>query len=207
MEKRGFRMGVICKKSFPLNDNQLSDFLFSQSYWGHKKQYLNHSLNKHVLGLKNDFVVFNNQHFLEYSNRCSFFCFNTVYSGGNVFFVSSEDVYKKLTLFFTSRSFQYCYVDKWFGGLITNNLLGGKAPDIFVVSNLKQDTFILKEALNKLVPVICIEDSDHSLHKSFYSSFANDDKKDSIHFFFGIITDSILKSLLFKYSKSLIFKV
>lgn len=199
-------MGVAFKKSFSFNENQASDFLFSQSYWGHKKRYLNHSLNKHVLGLKNDFIVFNNQHSLEYSSRCGLFCFNTVYNGGNVFFVSSEDVYKKLTLFFSSRSFQYCYADKWFGGLITNNLLDGKTPDIFVVSNLKHDTFILKEALNKLIPVVCIEDSDHFLHKSFYSSFANDDKKDSIHFFFCIITDSIIKSLLFRYSKTLILK-
>ena len=196
-------MGVTKNNKMISKEKQISDFLFSQSCWGHKKQYLKHSLNKHVLGLKNNFVVFNSEHFLEYSNRCSFFCFNIINTGGTILFISSDDNYKKLTLFFTLRSFQRFYIDKWFGGLITNNLLGGKVPDIFVVSNLKYDTYVLKEASNKLIPVICIEDSDHPLHKSFYSAFANDDKKNSIHFFYSILTDSIIKSLLVKYANSL----
>jgi ribosomal protein S2 len=203
MEKRGFRMGIIANKIFIPKEKQISDFLLSQSCWGHKKQYLKHSLNKHVLGLKNDFVIFNSEHFLEYSVRCSFFCFNTINNGGSILFVSSHDDYKRLTLFFTLRSFQRFYIDKWFGGLITNNLLDVKTPDIFVVSNLKYDTYVLKEACKKLIPVISIEDSDHPLNKSFYSAFASDDRKDSIYLFYTILTDSIIKSLLIKYSNSL----
>lgn len=196
-------MGIVKSKKITYRENQISDFLFSQSCWGHKKQYLKHSLNKHILGLKNNFVIFNNEHFLEYSNRCSLFCFNTINLGGSILFISSNDNYKRLTLFFTLRSFQRFYVDKWFGGLITNNLLSGKVPDVFVVSNLRRDTYVLKEASTRLIPVVCIEDSDHPLHKSFYSVFANDDKKDSIFLFYNLLSNSIVKSLLVKYSNSL----
>lgn len=196
-------MGIINNKKSCFKEKQISDFLFSQSCWGHKKQYLKHSLNKHVLGLKTKFVVFNSEHFLEYSSRCGYFCFNTVYFGGTILFVNSNDNYKRLTLFFTLRSLQRFYVDKWFGGLITNNLLGEKLPDLFVVSNLKHDTYVLKEASRKLTPVVCIEDSDHALHKGFYSVFGNDDSTDSIYFFYNLLTDSIIKSLLLRYSNDL----
>ncbi len=196
-------MGVINNKKVISKEKQISDFIFSQSCWGHKKQYLKHSLNKHVLGLKNDFVVFNSEHFLEYSNRCGFFCFNIINAGGTVLFISIDDNYKKLTVFFTLRSSQHFYINKWFGGLITNNLLNNKLPDVFIVSNLKYDSYVLKEASSKLIPVLCIEDSDHPLHKSFYSTFANDDKKDSIHLFYTYLTDSIIKSLLVNHSNNL----
>jgi ribosomal protein S2 len=203
MEKRSFGMGIIKDNKLILKKNQTSDFLFFQSCWGHKKEYLKHSLNKHILGLKNDFVVFNSEHFVEYSNRCSFLCFNTINVGGSILFVSSDDNYKALTFFFTTRSFQRLYTNKWIGGLITNNLLDEKLPDIFIVSNLKDDTFVLKEASSRLIPVICLEDSDHPLNKSFYSAFANDDRKDSIYFFYSLLTNTIIKSLLVKYSNSL----
>ena len=200
-------MGVINNVKAIHKEHQNSDFLLSQSCWGHKKQYLKQCLNKHILGLKNDFVIFNNEHFLEYSNRCSSFCFNTINLGGTILFVSSNDNYKELTLFFTLRSFQRFYIKKWFGGLITNNLLNCKVPDVFIVSNLKHDSYVLKEASTKLIPVISIEDSDHDLHKSFYSVFANDDKKDSIFLFYNILTNSIIKSLLIKHSINLINKL
>ena len=203
MEERGVGMGIINNKKIVFRQKQISDFLFLQACWGHKKQYLKHSLNKHVLGLKNDFVIFNSEHFLEYFNRCSFFCFDTIYAGGSILFVSSDDNYKRLTLFFTVRSFQRFYIDKWSGGLVTNNLLEGKIPDVFIVSNLKYDTYLLKEASNRLTPVLCVEDSDHPVHKSFYSIFANDDKKDSIYLFYSLLTDSIIKSLLASYSSNL----
>ena len=196
-------MGVVLKNKIVSKEKQVSDFLLSHSCWGHKKQYLKHALNKHILGLRNDFVVFNGEHFLEYSSRCNFFCFNTINIGGTVLFINSDNNYKKLTLFFALRSLQRFYIDKWFGGLITNNLLHDSAPDILIVSNLGEDTLVLKEASSKLIPVICIEDSDHPLHKSFYSAFANDDKKDSIHLFYVGLTNSILKSSLVKYSNSL----
>jgi ribosomal protein S2 len=203
VEKRSAGMGINNNNKLSSRQKQASDFLFLQACWGHKKQYLKHSLNKHILGLKNDFVIFNSEHFLEYSNRCSFFCFNTINTGGTILFISSDDNYKKLTLFYTLRSFQRFYVNKWFGGLVTNNLLGDKIPDVFIVSNLKYDTYVLKEASSKLIPVLCLEDSDHPLHKSFYSAFANDDKKDSIYLFYNLLTDSIIKSLLVVYSSNL----
>lgn len=196
-------MGVTNSEKSLSRQKQISDFLLLQACWGHKKQYLKHSLNKHVVGLKNDFVIFNSEHFLEYSSRCSFFCFNTINAGGNILFISSDDNYKKITLFFTFRSFQRFYINKWFGGLVTNNLLGEKIPDVLIVSNLRHDTYVLKEASSKLIPVLCLEDSDHPLHKSFYSAFANDDKKDSIYLFYSLLTDSIIKSLLVVYSTSL----
>jgi len=196
-------MGIIPKNKILTKEKQISDFLSSHSCWGHKKQYLKHTSNKHVLGLRNSFVIFNGEHFLEYSNRCSFFCFNTINIGGSIVFINSNVNYKKLTLFFACRSLQRFYVDKWLGGLITNNLFYGDVPDILIVSNLNRDTLVLKEASSKLIPVVCIEDSDHPLHKSFYSVFANDDKKDSIHFFYGSLSNSIIKSFLVKHSHSL----
>lgn len=196
-------MGITKSNKLVLKEKQVSDFLFLQSCWGHKKQYLKHSLNKHILGLKNEFVVFNGEHFVEYSNRCSFLCFNTINAGGSILFISSEDKYRNLTLFFTCRSFQRFYTSKWIGGLVTNNLLDEKIPDVFVASNLKHDTYVLKEAQSRLIPVICLEDSDHPLNKSFYSAFANDDRRDSIYLFYTILTDVIVKSLLAKYSNKL----
>lgn len=203
MEKRGFRVGITKNKQAMYRKHEHSDFLLSQSCWGHKRQYLKHSVNKHILGLKNDFVIFNNEHFLEYSNRCSFFCSNTIRSGGTILFVSLNNNYKTLTLFFTLRSFQRFYINKWFGGLLTNNMLHGKVPDVFIFSNLRRDTYVLKETSAKLIPVVSIEDSDHFLHKSFYSAFANDDKKDSISLFYNLLTNSIIKSLLIRYSNNL----
>lgn len=196
-------MGITFKNKTAPKEKQISDFLLSHSCWGHKKQYLKHALNKHVLGLRNGFVVFNGEHFLEYLNRCSFFCFNAVNIGGTVLFINFDNNYKKLTLFFALRSLQRFYIDKWLGGLITNNLLRDGAPDILIVSNLSGDNVILKEASSKLIPIICMEDSDHPLHKSFYSAFANDDKKDSIHLFYVALTNSIVKSSLVRYSSSL----
>ena len=76
-------------------------------------------------------------------------------------------------------------------------------PDIIIASNLKRDTYVLKESSCKLIPIVCIEDSDHALNKSFHSFFANDDKKHSIHLFYKTLTDSMIKSLLFKHSKDL----
>ena len=65
---------------------------------------------------------------------------------------------------------------------------------------------MLKEASKKFIPVIAIEDSNHFKDKSFYSLHGNDDNKNSIHHFYVFLTDSILRSLLYKHSKSAFFR-
>ena len=68
-----------------------------------------------------------------------------------------------------------------------------------MATNISKDSYILKEALKVLIPVITIEDSNYNLHKAFYSSFANDDNKVSICYFYSFLTDHIIKSLLYSY--------
>ena len=203
MEKRCFRMGV---KLNLFRNTKITKFSFieTQSVWGHNKRTLNHSLNLHVLGLKHDFVFLNPEHSVEYLKRCSFFCYNTMLSGGSIFFINSNDVFNKLTVYFGSRCLQPVYLHKWVGGLITNYFL--KNPCVFVVLSLNKDSNVLKEASKKFIPVIAIEDSNHFKDKSFYSLHGNDDNKNSIHHFYVFLTDSILRSLLYKHSKSAFFR-
>jgi ribosomal protein S2 len=176
-------------------------FLDAQGHWGHKKERLNHSSNIHVLGFKNDFTIINPEHFLEYSKRCNIFCSKTILNGGNIFFINSNDEYKKLIIYFGSRSLQPIHYNKWFGGLLTNNFF--KNPCVFVMSNVSKNSFILKEASKKLIPVISIEDSDYSFNKAFYSVLGNDDSKQSLSFFYSNLTNHIIKSLLYNHCKSL----
>jgi ribosomal protein S2 len=193
-------MGVVTK-STPSSKNLSKGFLASQSHWGHSKQILNHSLSAHIIGTKHNFVVFNSAHFVEYSRRCSVFCSNIVLDNGNILFINFGAEYKKLTVFFASRSLQTVYANKWVGGSITNNFL--KKPSVIVTHNIPKDSFILKEASKRFIPIITLEDSDYCLNKSFYSSFANDNNKDSICYFYSILSDSIIKSLLLAYAKTL----
>ena len=145
--------------------------------------------------------MFNSAHFVEYSRRCSVFCSNIVLDNGNILFINFGAEYKKLTVFFASRSLQTVYANKWVGGSITNNFL--KKPSVIVTHNIPKDSFILKEASKRFIPIITLEDSDYCLNKSFYSSFANDNNKDSICYFYSILSDSIIKSLLLAYAKTL----
>jgi len=193
-------MGVVTK-STSSSKNLSKGFLASQSHWGHGKQILNHSLSAHIIGTKHNFVVFNSAHFVEYSRRCSVFCSNIVLDNGNILFINFGAEYKKLTVFFASRSLQTVYANKWVGGSITNNFL--KKPSVIVTHNIPKDSFILKEASKRFIPIITLEDSDYCLNKSFYSSFANDNNKDSICYFYSILSDSIIKSLLLAYAKTL----
>jgi ribosomal protein S2 len=199
MEKGCSRMGVVVK--FNVSSKQLSKgFLASQSHWGHTKQILNHSLSAHIIGTKNDFVIFNSAHFTEYSKRCSIFCSNVILDKGNILFINFGAEYKKLTVFFGSRSLQPMYAHEWVGGSITNNFL--KKPTIILTHNIPKDSFILKEASKRFIPIITIEDSDYSLNKSFYSSFGNDNNKDSMCYFYSILSESIIKSLLLVHAKN-----
>jgi len=196
-------MGIVMNKSTLYKDKQVFDFLLSQGYWGHKKKFLNISLNKHILGLKSNTAVFNSEHFLESIHRSSLFCFNLIFAGGTLFFINLNDIYKRLTIFFAVRCLQCFYANRWFGGLITNNLLGNEVPSSFVISSLNCSSYVLKESFRKIIPTISIEDTDNNFHKTSYAVFANDDKKDSIHLFHSVLTNCIIKSLLFKFCKNL----
>lgn len=186
-------MGVK-SKNFASTKNLTKGFLASQSHWGHYKQILSNNLRSHIIGTKHGFVIFNTSHFAEYSRRCSVFCSESVLNKGNILFVNFGGEYKKLTVFFGLRSLQSIHADKWVGGSITNNFL--KKPTVIITHNMPKDSFILKEASKKLIPIITIEDSDYKLHKSFYSLHGNDDNKNSICYFYSVLTDSIIKSLL-----------
>jgi len=193
-------MGVIIKPSVS-SKNLSKGFLASQSHWGHSNQILNHSLSAHIIGTKHNFVVFNPAHFIEYSKRCSIFCSNIVLDNGNILFINFGSEYKKLTVFFASRSLQTSYANKWVGGSITNNFF--KKPSLIITHSIPKDSFILKEASKRFIPIITLEDSDYCLNKSFYSSFGNDNNKNSICYFYSILSDSIIKSLLLAYAKTL----
>lgn len=197
-------MGVAIK---PSGSSKLvsKGFLKSQSHWGHNKQILNHSLSAHILGTKHDFVIFNSAHFVEYSKRCSIFCSNVILNKGNILFINFGVEYKKLTVFFGSRSLQTIHAHKWVGGSITNNFL--KKPSIIITHNMPKDSFVLKEASKKFIPIITIEDSDYSSNKSFYSSFANDNNKESVCYFYSILSESIIKSLLLSYAKNSLLSI
>jgi ribosomal protein S2 len=196
MEKRRFRMGIKTKSFTSVKKLKL-DFMSSQSHWGHHKQILNHSLNSYLLGVKNDFTLFNPGYFIEFSKRCAIFCSNIISNDGQVLFINSNNEFKKCVVFFGSRSLQPIYSHEWVAGSITNNFI--KTPSVLVATNLSKDSYILKEALKVLIPVITIEDSNYNLHKAFYSSFANDDNKVSICYFYSFLTDHIIKSLLYNY--------
>lgn len=194
-------MGVAYKPNIQANSLSQS-FIASQSHWGHHKQIFNYSLSPHVLGLKNGFVIFNPSHFVEYSKRCSIFCSKVILEKGDILFINFGNESKKLTMFFGSRSLQPIYVNEWLGGSITNGFL--KKPSLIVTHNIPKDSLILKEASKKLIPVITLEDSDYCLNKSFYSSFGNDNNKDSICFFYSVLSESILKSTLLMCAKNLV---
>ena len=195
MEKRRFRMGVN-DKYFVSTKKVKIDFLDSQSYWGHHKQIMNNSLNLHFLGTKNNFVLLNPDSFVEYSKRSAIFCAGIISNNGQILFVSPNNNLKKITVFFGSRSLQPIYFHDWIDGSITNNLI--KKPTALIVITMINSNFILKEALKSSIPIISIEDSDYSLNKTFYSSFVNDDNKFSICYFYSLITELIIKSLLYK---------
>lgn len=200
MEKRSFRMGVTRILFGASTKNLTQNFLTSQSHWGHHKQILNHSLSSHILGTKQGFILFNPSHFIEYSKRCSIFCSKVTIANGSILFVNFGNEYKKLTVFFGSRSLQPVYVNEWVGGSITNNFL--KKPSIIITNSIPKDSLILKEASKNLIPVITIEDSDYILNKSFYSTFGNNNNKASVSGFYSILTESILKSILFSHAKN-----
>lgn len=193
-------MGIAVNKSSSIKNKQAFDFLISQAYWGHKKQFLSSLTKKYVLGLKSNMAVINPEYFIESINRSSLFCFNLVSNGGNILFINLNENYKKLTAFFAVRCGQRFYVNKWFGGLITNNLLGDDSPSALILSNLSYNsTYSLKESSRKLIPTISVEDTDNLSHKCFYNVFSNDDIKNSVHLFYSVLSDSIVKSVLFKH--------
>lgn len=191
-------MGVI--KSNISSKSLSKGFLASQSHWGHGKQITNHSLSGHILGTKHDFIIFNSAHFVEYSKRCSVFCSSLVLNKGTILFINFGTEYKKLTVFFGSRSLQSIYAHEWVGGSITNNFF--KKPSAIISHSIPKDSFILKEASKKFIPIITLEDSDYCLNKSFYSSFGNDNNKDSICYFYSILSESIIKSQLLAHARN-----
>ena len=196
-------MGVTNKlrKNYILENSNLScsSFLKAQGHWGHKKERLNHSFNIHLLGLKSNSAVFNPEHFIEYCKRSSIFCSKTILNRGTIFFINSDDEYRKIVIFFGSRSLQPINCDKWIGGFLTNNFF--KNPCVLVTPNLDKNIYILKEASRKLIPVISIEDTDHNLNKPFYSILGNDDSKQSVSYFYNILSDYIIKSSLYNHCK------
>lgn len=178
------------------------DFLTTQGYWGHQKNRSNGKLNKYFLGSRNDFTVFNPECSIEYSKRSILFCSKATSKGGNLIFVSSDDTYKELVIFFGCRSLQLVHYDKWSGGFLTNNPID--KPYVLIISTTSKNASILKEASRKLIPVICVEDSDYSLDKPIYSILGNDGSKQFFHSFYSILTNNVLKSLMHKHCINLI---
>ena len=137
-------MGIKAK-SFSLVRKLKSDFISSQSHWGHHKQILNHSLNPYLLGVKNDFTLFNPEYFIEFSKRCAIFCSGIISNNGQVLFINSNNDYKKCVVFFGSRSLQPIYSHEWVAGSITNNFI--KTKSVLIATNIGKDSYILVRVL------------------------------------------------------------
>jgi ribosomal protein S2 len=173
------------------------DFLLYQLYWGHKKNSVSSFLNFHILGFKNDFIIFNIEHLFEYSKRALFFSSNVIFNKGRFLFLAINEMHKKLNSFFSARSLQFNFRNKWANGSFTNNILN----NFFILFCLQPNKSFLKEAFSKLVPVICFEDSDFKFNKPLYSILGNDDSKKGIYFFYAFFSDFLIKSFLLKHLK------
>ena len=176
-----------------------SDFLYVQSFWGHKKKFFNNLSSFFFLGLKNDNLVFNLEYSKEYIKRMLFFSLDSFLNNNSILFVCSSS-YVKTTLFFASRSIQYANYNKWINGLLTNFVF--KNPHTFILTNSIKDNFILKESIKTLRPFICIEDSNYFLNKSMYPILINDDSKESLCHLYTVLTNNVIKLILYKHYKN-----
>ena len=179
------------------------DFLLCQLFWGHKKSNASSFLNLHILGFKNDFIIFNLEHQIEYLKRCLLFSFKAIFNSNFFLFLSLFDVYRKINSFFCFRCLQALFFSRWVNGIFTNNLCT-KPFALFTITSNKN---LMKEAFTKMIPVICFEDSDYNFNKGLYTILGNDKSKKSIYFFYTFFSNFILKCILLKYFKKVLYRL
>uniref|UniRef100_UPI0027A84098 ribosomal protein S2 n=1 Tax=Cryptomonas gyropyrenoidosa TaxID=233257 RepID=UPI0027A84098 len=199
VEKRRFRMGINNKRikfKFSLSPK---DFISTHIIWGHKKSKFNNILSPFIIGLKQKFALFNPEHLVEQSKRSILFCSNVILKQGCILFIDSflDSKLKDFIVFFGSKSLQPIFSGKWLHGFLTKHFY--KTFDCFIIGNLNNNTFLLKETVNNLVPVIAFQDSNNYLNKNVYPLIGNDDSKKSAHFFYNFLSNAILKSLLYRH--------
>ena len=199
-------MGINQKKKHLKFLPKTSHFLDIQSHWGHKKEKTDSSSYSHSLGVKNNFCIMNPENVIEFNNRVYEFCFHVALSGGTIYFFNSsndnDEHLKKLIMFFGFRSL-HPTSNHWVIGSLTNKLLNSKTFSILILPCINKNAFILKEASQKLIPVISIKDNNVTQDKVFHPFLSNDDSKEVYYYFYNNLSNIILKAHLLKHSKTL----
>jgi len=201
-------MGITRNKFYCSNNLNSSNFLSIQSLWGYEKDKLNNVLNSYVLGFKNDLAIFKLDFSLEYLVRCSIFCSNLVFNRTIILFlipVICDTIYdnslKELILFFSLRSLQpFVFIDKV--NCFLNNIVVKKSCVLLTCGN-KYDLFV-RNSLANLIPFVYIEDIYFQFNKGPYSVVGNSNCIDYTFFWYIFFSNSILKSMLLSYCRSLI---
>lgn len=194
-------MGVIKDRYHCFKRINSFDFVSSQSLWGYKKNELINVPYYHISGLKFDSLVLKSYVFLEYYNRCNYFCFNAILNKGNVLFLipttlsSSKDNYlKELVLYFSLRSLQPFYLGKNIRTLLVSSVVKDTCIMIILYANF-YNSFI-KEASVNLLPIIYIENNNNVFDKVLYPIFGTNKSIYAISLSYKTISDSILKTML-----------
>lgn len=194
-------MGVIKDRYHCFKKINSFDFMSSQSLWGHKKDKLINVPYHYISGLKFDSFVLKSYVFLEYYNRCNYFCSNIILNKGNVLFLipiisssNKDNCLKELVLYFSLRSLQPFYLGKNIRILLVNSIVKDTCIMIILYRNL-YNSFI-KEASVNLLPIIYIENNNNVFDKVLYPIFGTNKSIYAISLSYKTISDSILKTTL-----------
>jgi len=158
-------------------------FIDSQLFWGHKKSSFNPKLSVYILGFSNSFSVINFERSIEFFKKCILLCFEFISNNKRLLFLSTKLNYRKLIVFFGIRCFQMVFSQKWIHGILTRNLI--KSDSVMISPKL--DRNLIAETFKLLYPMICIEDTNYRVNRTFYSVIGNDDSKKKHIFFFEIV--------------------
>lgn len=207
-------MGITKDRFYFFKKLNSFDFILSQSFWGCKKDKVNSIYNSYILSVKNDFFIIKTDICLDYLSRLTLFCSNVISKRGSIFFfipLACKDIVKnsmrELAFFFSLRSIQpFCLESE------TNALFKKKRKTVsfkkhaylIVLPSNKDFDFLIKKMLTNLVPFVCIEDIDSKLHKGLYSIIGNKDSIYYIFFYYKVLSNLILKSMLLSYCKYMI---
>lgn len=199
-------MGIKRTKFYYLKRLNSFDFMVSQGFWKQKKDTLNNVFNRYLLGLKCGFMFFRSDLFLEYISRCAIFCFNLILEKTSILFlipyVSNDEIeiayeLKELILYFCLRSLQPYYFREDIRKLLVNKYVKNTCFILLFYTDVYN--FFIKEALNRLIPIICLEDSNDVLKRGFYSILGNSYSVYFLSLCYKNISNSIIKAMLLSY--------
>lgn len=204
MEKRRSGMGITDNFFLKFNSKIKPKLFFeTQLFWGCKKSNLNPFVYKYVLGFVNNFSVFNFEYSLEFLRRSIIFCFRLYLSRYKLTFASLNYNYRHMVSFFAIRCLQVCFYEKWVHGFLTKNRL--LLTPLLIVPTL--DKNLIAETYKNFVPLLCIQDNNLRVIQIPYLSFGNEASKKSVFFFYKVLTEGLLKLILFTHCKNRILHV